>query len=108
MNHPCAANFMPARFAESTFLLADLTGTMANVATEINFERRLGKLEMKRPNAAFCAWPVKFFSEIIQGAFKVLDIDSLINNQAFKLMKHLGMGDVLLSAVAAGNVNNSD
>lgn len=102
VDHAGAGDFVPAGFAEAAPpAVADSTG-------KIDFKRRLGELKMERSKPALGLWPVEMAGEIVDGSFEMLDIDTAINNQALKLMKHGGVSQVLLAAVAFGDIDHPD
>ena len=100
MDHPSSSELQPAGLAQTAVeSSADATG-------DVYFKAGFGELEVmgSESDAAIAAKIV--LDKIITDADQVGDIDILINEQAFELMKHGSMRDVDLPAISLANVDH--
>src|SRR3990170_1607483 len=109
MDHAGAGHLMPTAFAKTaTRTILETAFSFADTAAKVHFERRFGKLEVEWSKPVFNPLTVKLTRKIVDGPLQVLDADPLINHQSFKLVEHRGMSDVLLAAIAFGDVKHAN
>lgn len=47
-------------------------------------------------------------AEVVDGAFEMGDVDAFVDDHAFELVEHVGVREILLAAVAFGDVDHTD
>ena len=102
MDHAGSGDFVPTGFTEFA------ASTVTESTSEVDFKRRFGKLKMERTQSGFGVGAIKVAGEIVNDAFEVLNVDAFVYHQSFELMKHGGVSEVLLAAVAFGDIDHAD
>ena len=96
MHHAAAGDLQPAG------VLADAaTRAAAQHAGHVDFGRRLGEREVRRPQAHLQVALEERFEEAVQHGLHVREADALADHQAFDLVEHRRVRDVVIVAIHA-------
>ena len=97
------------RISSQSFALAETDLALVAAALHVDFQRRLGEREERRPEPHLDVVDLEErLAEFLQHPFEVAEMRALVDHQAFDLVEHRRVGLVGVAAIGAARADHAD